>query len=144
MWTGCWIFGSLSGTALKADINSVMEITAGAQVHSQKSLPVSTVQSGLNLCHVQRKTHPETLLPSLGRSSFNIWGKAKQSIQMWNSIWKAWMLCLQTKDKRDHPAWHSESLSASLTVWGCISADKALAACPFGKAPSMLKGIYRF
>lgn len=80
MWTGCWIFGSLSGTALKADINSVMEITAGAQVHSQKSLPVSTVQSGLNLCHVQRKTHPETLLPSLGQSSFNMdWSKAKQS-----------------------------------------------------------------
>lgn len=69
---------SLSGTALKADINSVMEIKAWAQVHSQKSLPVSTVQSRLNLCHVQRKTHPETLLPSLGQSSFN-WGKAKKS-----------------------------------------------------------------
>ncbi len=111
--------------------DSVIDITKWAQEYFQKPLSVNTIRCAICRCllklyHAKRKPY----VNMVQKRRRVLWAKAHlkwtvlkcKSVQILHSCWKSWTL--YPKNEGDLPPCYQRSVqkSASLMVWGCISA----------------------
>ncbi len=118
---------------------TVMEITTWAQEYFQKTLSVNTIHRAIRRCQLKLyRSKKKPYLNMIQKRRRFLWAKAhlKWTVAKWKTVlWsdeskfevvfgKLGRHVIRTKEDKDNPSCYQRSVqkSASLMVWGCMSA----------------------
>ncbi|KAK3574259.1 hypothetical protein QTP86_004397 [Hemibagrus guttatus] len=118
---------------------TVMEITTWAQEYFQKTLSVNTIHRAIRRCRLKLyRSKKKPYLNMIQKRRHFLWAKAhlKWTVAKWKTVlWsdeskfevlfgKLGRHVIRTKEDKDNPSCYQRSVqkSASLMVWGCMSA----------------------
>ncbi len=133
------VFGPLRWHCITHRHDSVIDINKWAQEYFQKPLSVNTIRRAICCCQLKLYNAKSKPYVNMAQKSRHVlWGRAhlKWTVSKWKSVlwsdeskydilvWNHGCRVLQAKEEGDLPACyqHSVQKSASLMVWGCISA----------------------